>query len=73
MIECIGIPAISEIEIYGNYPNRILLEHVDCKDVENAYFKIIQRLEHFWFMMKFLFIFKIKYEIRKRLYGKSNK
>lgn len=73
VIEWIGIPAISEIEIYGNYPNRVLLEHVDCKDVENAYFKIIQRLEHFWFMMKFLFVFKIKYEIRKRLYGKSNK
>lgn len=64
-----GTEGIAEIEIYSEEAN--ILDHLPFniykESSNNAHITIAQRLEKYCFMSKFLFSFKIKYELLRRL------
>lgn len=69
IIEWEGIPGIAEIEVYSEEPDTKSLLPIDlyiCADVKYKT-TFIQKLERYCLMVKFLFVYKLSYEIKKRL------
>lgn len=67
-----GVAAISEIEIYSdfrNLPTEVLCKRNEEKKrfVSVRKHNLCQKIEKTYLIIKFLFVFKIKYEINKRL------
>lgn len=68
ILDYLGMPAVSEIEIYSDIEdiyNTIPLEKYREKGILEKKPGLFQRIEKLVLILKFLFVFKIKYEIQR--------
>jgi len=74
ILEWEGIPGIAEIEIFSRRDDIFLSSLLDCKFQENiSTINHTQHIEKIWFMLKFLFNFKLKYVITRKINSWKNK